>query len=106
MQTFTHDTWKLWFNSLLKNEEGNRNMEAFMAAMDANKNEAKKLKNLTDNQNNVFLLVDGKWQPVDQDFSLLQEKQRSVAPPIKQGTLNFLHILCPIFHPLRQEIYK
>ena len=33
-------------------------MAAFTAAMDANKSEAEKLKNLTDNHNNVFLLVD------------------------------------------------
>ena len=59
MPTLTHESWKLWFSSLPENEEGNRNMAAFTAALDAGRSELEKIKHLTDNQNNVFLLVDG-----------------------------------------------
>ncbi len=34
-------------------------MAAFTGALDAEKTESEKIKNLADNQNNVFLLVDG-----------------------------------------------
>ena len=59
MPTLTHESWKLWFSSLPENEEGNRNMAAFSTALNAGKSAIEKIKNLTDNQNNVFLLVDG-----------------------------------------------
>lgn len=60
MPAVTHETWTLWFYSLPENESGNRNMAAFTNALDAGKSEFEKVKNLTDNVNNVFLAVDGK----------------------------------------------
>ena len=60
MTAVTHETWKLWFASLPENEGGNRNMAAFTSALDAEKSEFEKVKNLTDNMNNVFLSVDGR----------------------------------------------
>ena len=59
MPPLTHDSWKLWFAALHENEAGNQNMAAFTGAMDAGKSELEKIKNLTDNSNNVFLHADG-----------------------------------------------
>ena len=60
MLAVIQETWKLWFASLPENEEGNRNMEAFTESLNSGKSKFKKVKNLTDSQNSVFLAVDGK----------------------------------------------
>ena len=59
MPLVKHDSWKQWFAALAENEEGNRNMAAFTAALNAGKSEIEKIKILTDNSNNVFLCADG-----------------------------------------------
>jgi hypothetical protein len=60
MISVTQESWKFWFASLSENEGGNRNMKAFTKSLNSGKSKFKKVKNLTDSQNNVFLAVDRK----------------------------------------------
>jgi hypothetical protein len=60
MTAITQETWTFWFVSLPENEGGNTNREAFTELLNSGKNKFKKVKNLTDSQNNVFLAADRK----------------------------------------------
>jgi hypothetical protein len=59
MISVTQESWKCWLASLPENE-GNMNMEAFTKLLNLGKSNFKKVKNLTDSQNNAFLTADGK----------------------------------------------
>ena len=57
-----YPNWKLWFQNLPGNEQGNMNMAAFSAALGAEASEATKISTLTEDTDTVFLAADSSRQ--------------------------------------------